>query len=94
MLLPADSDRRLNVSSRNDHCGPCVDFPVLVNDIGRGVSPPAFHKTNPGPVVGNMPAGLACSSIPAMQAALLHSDIRFDLLDPTSIFLRSTVLLI
>jgi hypothetical protein len=91
---PAGSDRSLDVSSRNDHCGPCVDFPVLVNDSGRCVSPLAFHKANPAPFAGGTPATLVGSSMPGMQAGRLHSGIRHDLPAPTSTSLRNTVLLI
>jgi hypothetical protein len=90
----AGSDRSLDVSSRQDHCGPCVDFPVLVNDSGRCVSPLAFHKANPVPFAGGTPAALAGSSMPVMTVTFLHSGIRHDLPDPTSISLRNTVLLI
>jgi len=90
----ADSDPSLGVSSRQDHCGPCADFPVLVDGIGRGVSPFAFHNTIPAPFAGGTPAALTGSSMPGMPAGHLHSGIRFNLPDPTSVFLRSTVLLI
>jgi hypothetical protein len=88
----ADSDLRLGVSSRQDHCGPCVDFRVLVNDIGRGFSPMVFHKTNQILVVGGTSAALADLSMPGIRTASLHSGIRFNLADPIS--LRNTVLLI
>jgi hypothetical protein len=90
----ADSGPSLDVSSRQDHCGPCVDVPVLVNDIGRSVSPLVFHKANPIPVAWDTPAASAGPSMPGIQTAFLLSGIRFDLPDPTSISLRSTVLLI
>ena len=90
----ADSDRSLGVSSREDHCGPCVDVPVLVNAIGPGVSPLVFPETYPAPFLGMAPDSLAGSSMPGMQTALLHPGIRLDLPDPTSISLRNTVLLI
>ena len=82
------------LSREGDHCGPCVDFPVLVNDIGRGVSPLVLHKTNPAPIAGGTPATLASSLMPGMPAGRIHSGIRHDLPDPTSISLRNTVLLI
>jgi hypothetical protein len=90
----ADSGRSLNVSSHQEHCGPCVDVPVLVNDSGRCVSPLVFHKANPVPFAGGAPAVLAGLSMPGMPAALFHSGVRHDLPDPTSISLRNTVLLI
>ena len=90
----AGSDRSLDASPRQDHCGPCLDFPVLVNDSGRCVSPLVFHKANPVPFAGGMPATLAGSSMPGMHAADFHIAIRNDFPDPRSISLRNTVLLI
>jgi hypothetical protein len=82
------------LSREGDHCGPCVDFPVLVNEIDRGVSSLAFHNANPAHFAGGTPATLAGSSMPGMSAGRFHSGIRHDLPDPTFISLRNTVLLI
>jgi hypothetical protein len=90
----ADPDRSRFASSRQDHCDPCVDFPVLVNDIGNSGSPLVFQKTNPVPHAGGTPAAFDGASVPGMRTALLQSGIRLDLPDPTSISLRNTVLLI
>lgn len=90
----ADPDRSRFASSRQDHCDPCVDFPVLVNDIGNSGSPLVTQMANPVPHADGAPAVFAGASTPGMRTAVPHSGIRIDLPDPTSISLRNTVLLI
>jgi hypothetical protein len=80
-------------SMRASHCGPCVDFPFLVDHTGLIASHPVFSKARLVPSTGNILKAPAGPSMPGITAAMPGSGMRNDFAASASVSLRSIVLL-